>query len=133
MDATWNDDFLTITIDAEEQAELQEIKDENPDEWWSDSTMYDFLEPIVANSELDWVSSDDTGDLTDAPMLAIHATEDEYVNEQKGPYGAMFVGNWGEGPVYAPILQRWGYEPYMVKSPLDELLATGKCVFRSSW
>jgi hypothetical protein len=67
---------------------------------------YGALEELIANSELEWTSSDETGDLTDAPMLCIR---DEN----------------------AKIIQRWAYMDYQVKSFLEDLLETGKAVFVS--
>jgi len=97
------DGKLTITIDDEERDQLREAKTENED-FDSDAFMVDFLEPLTANSELDWTDAQFTGDLTDAPMLAIH-DEDHNVTE------------------------RWAFMDYQVISVQQRLLDHGKAVF----
>lgn len=136
MQYTETPDRLTITVDADEQKELAELKAEDPDHFQSDDALYDFLERLTCNSELDWVNPEQTGDLTDAPMLGIYG---EVQTEESGPYGARHVGCWNdEGdtlnkPRFEPILQRWGFMEYQLRSPLDDLLNNGKAVFVASY
>ena len=71
--------------------------------------MADILEPITCNSELEWTSSEHTGDLTDAPMLGIL--------------------QHGDGdPV---IVERWAFMDYQVRSVLEDLRDKGEAVFIS--
>ena len=120
---------LVITIDDEERAELRELHDDDPDHFGTDDAMVDFLEPLVCNSELQWINPADTGDLTDAPILGILGDE---TTENKGPYGAVHVGFWDGHARYNTIEQRWGYMDYQLRSPLQDLLDTGKAVFVAS-
>lgn len=115
-----NETKLTIFIDEDEQKELFELKVELGDDFGSDRQMYDFLEPLVCNSELDWVSPEITGDLTDAPMLAIFG-DDEPGNASDGS-GYRPTGFDGKTNIRQPVLFRWAFMDYQVKSMLDELL-----------
>jgi hypothetical protein len=129
MDFQFDDDTLTITVDAEEQAELQQQQQSEPD-FGSDQSLWDHFESLICNSELQWINPADTGDLTDAPLLGILGDES---TENTGPYGAVHVGHWDERNHYQPILKRWGYMSYQLRSPLDDLAQSGKVVFQASW
>ena len=129
MEFTQNENQLTIIVDEDEKMQLQELKMELGSEFQSDKALHDFLEPLVANSELQWIDPKDTGDLTDAPMLGILGEES---NENTGPYGAFPVGHWDDKDWYQPILQRWAFMDYQIRSPLNDLLAIGWVNFRSS-
>jgi len=100
---------LVITIDADEQAELREL-----------------IEPLVCNSELQWINPEDTGDLTDAPMLGILGEES---TENTGPFGAIQCGFWDGKPRFQPILNRWAFMESALRSPLEDLLEKGEVVF----
>ena len=121
MDHKIDGNRLVITIDEDEQAELWELEDIQ-----SDMAMTEFLEPLVANSELQWVSAEDTGDLTDAPMLGICGEES---TENKGPHGAVHCGHWDGKNRYHPIVNRWAYMDYQIKSPLQDLRDNRQAVF----
>ena len=58
---------LTLTVDPAERFELWGMDEEIH----QDDTMYEFFEHLVCNSELEWITPEWTGDLTDAPMLGI--------------------------------------------------------------
>lgn len=128
MDYTQNKTQLTIIVDDVERMELQELKLELQDEFRSDRAIHDFLEPLISNSELQWIDPSDTGDLTDAPMLGILG---ETIDKNEGPFGAVHVGHWDDKDWYQPILQRWAYMDYQVRSPLSDLLAIGWANFVS--
>jgi len=127
MKFEYDDNKLTIIADEDDKRELQEILDEDPDYFASRDATYDFFESLIANSELSWIDPIDTGDLTDAPILGI-LDYDESVNSKTGPYGAVDVG-MGE---YAPILHRWGFMDYQIRSVLEDLLEKGKVIFVAS-
>jgi hypothetical protein len=94
---------LVITVDADEQTELKELREDEESFFHSDQTMYDQLEPLTCNSELNFVDPADTGDLTDAPMLGILDEDDKIVN-------------------------RWAFMDYQVRSLLDDLADKGRAV-----
>lgn len=98
---------LVITIDQEERDQLLEESLEN-ENFESDDFMCEFLEPLVCNSELNWIDSTMTGDLTDAPMLGIfdHENQDEQI-----------------------VVDRWAFMDYMTKSVQRELLNHGQVTF----
>lgn len=105
MKHSFNEDRsrLIIEVDSEERKQLAEMEDLQ-----SDNAMHEFLEPLTCNSELDWVRPEETGDLTDAPLLGIRSEN-------------------------MMIAERWGYEPYQLRSPLVDLRDNGRVVFCNSW
>ncbi len=94
---------LTITVDEAERQELRESSSIQ-----QDATMYEFFEPLTCNSELAWVYPDETGDLTDAPMLGL-------------------MGEWNGW--HQKIVERWAFMDYQVRSVLEDLRDNGECVF----
>jgi len=123
---------LVILADAQDRAELQELKDEEPDKWGTTQAEAEQLEDLLCNCELDWINPSDTGDLTSAPMLGITGGEDEITTENKGPHGAILVGSWDGAERYAPILERWAYMQYQLRTFLEDLLDKGEAVFVDS-
>ena len=129
MTYTYNDDRLTVTADADDRAELAQLKADDPDGFGSDEYMFDFFEGLMANSELDWIDPFDTGDLTDAPILGILGSDREF---SSGPFGSVPSGFWNNHNWYRPILRRWGFMDYAVRSMLDDLLDRGEAVLVAS-
>jgi hypothetical protein len=125
---TIDKEALTLTADEEAREDIRElIESESHCGWrWMEVETLDWL---TSNSELQWVSAVDTGDMTDAPMLGIVGGENEETRENKGPFGAVYVGGDEKGPIYAPILERWGFMDYAVRSFLEDLISEGKAVF----
>jgi len=70
--------------------------------------LYDALEPLTCNSDLDWINPAESGDLTDAPILGIRDEEGK------------------------PTDQRWGYMDYQIKDPLEELRKHGQITFQAA-
>jgi len=122
MKATFNHDRtrLTITVNEAEREELRNIP--SGDEQGcgaiihTDDAMHDFLEPIVCNSELEWVDPADTGDLTSAPMLGIYTREDSTLAD-------------GSNLMLCPVTDRWAVMDYQVRSVLEDLRDKGEAVF----
>lgn len=97
---------LIVTVDEDERETLNEWHrdyEAGPDEFefHSDETMHDFFENFIYNSEWEWIFPEDNGDLTDAPMLGIHGEPE----------------------------RRYGYMSYALRSPLQDLMNTGECIF----
>jgi len=93
---------LIIEIDDEERADIIN----NYKDLHSDSSLADFFEPLICNSELNWTSGNETGDLTDAPMLGIL--------DEKGDFS-----------------ERWAFMDYQIVSVLETLVNNKKVVFIS--
>jgi len=124
---------LVILADAQDRADLRELKDEDPDKWGTSQAEIEQLEHMLCNCELGWINPEDTGDLTDAPILGIVAgSDDEIITENKGPHGAIVVGSWDGAMRYAPILERWAYMLYERRTFLEDLLDKGEAVFVDS-
>lgn len=131
---TINEDrsVLTLRIDEPGRDMLRDARDNDPD--WGCCTMEtECCERLIANSELNWLSAVDTGDLTDAPILGILDTEENRQRTQIGPHGAVLCGSDTGGAWYVPVLERWGYEPYQLRSFLEDLLEQGKAQFTNHW
>ena len=96
---------LILWAEPSAMAALEQMKDEDQGEFYSHRAEIDVLDRLIANSELDWVSPSETGDLTDAPMLGIRGED-------------------------GMVIERWAYMAYEVKSFLDDLI-DGEAVFIS--
>lgn len=143
MKYTYDETTLTIEADESERAALREVATDLPDHYGTHGHEVEFMEGLICNSELDWINPADTGDLTDAPMLGILGAEfsessrDGVVIENL--YGWHHVGRWKNEETdelenhYQPILHRWGYPHYQLRSFLTDLMETGKAVFLPSW
>lgn len=124
--------LIVSPYDDEEREALRELRDEDPDKFGTDGQMHDVFESMIANSELCWINPADTGDLTDAPMLGIlgeEGTKDHTVFLEN--YGLVETGRDGHWMMARPILKRWAFMDYQVRSPLDDLLDKGEAVFIS--
>lgn len=116
---------LTITVTPAEQAELRSMPEsakeaaETGDGYsiYSDVAMYEFLEPITANSELEWIDPSETGDLTDAPMLGIRDPDS--------------FGDIGDPNENFPVEERWAFMDYQISSLLEVLRDKGSAVLVS--
>ncbi len=129
---------LTITIDEEERGQLRELKQDSiesgHDKFGSDKAMHEFFEGYLANCELQWVQPEWCGDLTSAPMLGIMGDDvvESEVKTFPAPYhGWREIGFNGREKIFQPVLQRWAYMQYQVRSPLTDLLENGKVEFTS--
>jgi len=142
---------LILTIDEIGQQQLQawrrrdELDEENDfddfsETWGTADAEVALLECLVCNSELTWIHPEDTGDLTDAPLLGVWGQE--ISEEELGTvacYGHTWCGCWEGGPswkhqrFYNPIIERWGFAPYGLRSFMDDLADTGKAIFTNRW
>ena len=94
---------LTLTVDPAERDLLCELGEAIH----RDVTMHEFFEHLVCNSELEWITPEWTGDLTDAPMLGIC--------------------EWRDGGEHE-VIERWAWMSYAVRSLLEELRDKGVAV-----
>ena len=119
---------LTLIASDAERAELMDARDESPETWGTTQLEVEVLENLLANSEIQGINPDDTGDLTCAPMLGILGEEQR---QQSGPYGAVHCGGDEHGPWFQPIMERWAFMDYQVRSFLDDLANHGTATFIS--
>lgn len=124
---------LTIHADAAARAELAEMLADKPEDFNSDGAMADAFDRLICNSEFRWISPEICGDMTDAPILGITG-EPEPRDESRDGDGALLCGRWPDKAGMAriwvePVLERWGYLSYMLRSPLSDLLEKGEAVF----
>ena len=138
---------LTITADAQTRAELQEIKSqdekEDIDVFVSDDSLQEAFESMISNSSLEWVEPSDCGAMTAAPLLGFYGEStpvpvEEGVASHDNERGGRFVGCWdnAEGVLchwYEEVDEVWGYAPYALRSPLEDLLETGEVQFVASF
>jgi hypothetical protein len=123
---------LTIHADAAARVELMEMREEHP-AFSSDDAMAEAFEHLLCNSELRWILPEVCGDLTNAPILGI-VGEAEPRNTSRDGDGAVWVGHGPDKEGFArpwvePVLERWGFSPYQLHSPLSDLLEKGFAVF----
>ena len=101
----------------------------------SDEELHNCFEAMLANSELDWINPADTGDLTSAPMLGILGGEmtieqiEAAAKSKPGIYGSTVCGHANGKDIHQPILERWAFLDYQLRSPLEDLRDNGKAVF----
>lgn len=95
---------LQITADHDERNQLREDRGADAD-FESDKYTAEMLEPVICNSEYDWVLPEEIGALTDAPILG--------TRDQEGKPEACF----------------W-FPNYQVTSPQRELHEHGVCIFQ---
>lgn len=134
------DGRLKLTVDEKEKNHLQYLRDDKnatmvefsiPDGWgmqWLEETI---LEPLIANSELEWIPEWVTGDLTSAPMLGVLGEPQAGGN---GPLGAVLAGRWEDASgviqgFFSPVTHRWAWMHYQVRSFLDDLADSGECIW----
>lgn len=137
MNYTFTEEKLVLRLQEGDKELLQTVHDEDPEAFGSDNTMFDFFEHLIANSELDWVQPEETGDLTSAPLLGIisgqEVREEDWENYPEPVYGWRYCGGDEKGAIYNPIVNRWGWEPYQVEALLDHLLKHGEATLVAGW
>ena len=118
---------LTLRAGDEDRAAIADLIDDKGASFESECEALDYL---MSNSELQWIDPLDTGDLTEAPLIGILGEEQR---ERSGPYGFIECGQDAGGKLYQPILERWGFEPYQIRTFLADLVARGSAVFHNQW
>jgi hypothetical protein len=114
---------LWLLADLQDREDILELRGEDQHFSLDDET--EALERMLANSELQWINPEDTGDLTDCPILGVLGTETQLT--PVGPYGAVAVGKDETGLLYQPIVARWGWVEYELRSFLEDLATLGWC------
>jgi hypothetical protein len=123
---------LTIFADSGERSDL--TRQTQTSEITSGVALTDWLESLVCNSELQWVTGETSGDLTSAPMLGILGDEmrANVIKENDiKHFGLIQCGHDRNGAWFQPILERWAFMDYQVRSVLEALRDTGNAVFTS--
>lgn len=114
---------LVITIDEAEQLELTEAmrleRERN-----KEGLIWDTFESLLNNSDLDWIDAEETGDLTEAPMLGFHGETFSTYSREMG-YG-LFTGRYenDKGVMkywFEPVTERWAFMDYQVDSLIEKL------------
>lgn len=134
MKYTYDATSLTLFADEEDKAMIRECVAEEPSR--GVRAECEVMEGLLANSALSWINPEDTGDLTEAPMLGIEGG-DEYAFHSDPPEGCLwrrYIGRWEDmdGVLrdwWSPIMARWAFMDYQVRSFLDDLLETGEARF----
>lgn len=99
----FNDGNLVIKPTEAGIKELKALKE--ADELYHNVSFYDSLAELTENHGFDFVYPEETGDLTNAPMIGI----------------VCGVGENGRN-----VSHRWLFQDYQTKSPLETLLVEGK-------
>ena len=119
-----SDDRTTLTISADlaERESLHELGDEIH----QDAIMHNVFEPLICNSELEWIDPKSTGDLTSAPMLGILG---KTKNADHVPFPCLNMGHWDGRDWACKIASRWAFMDYQVRSVLEDLRDNGEVIF----
>ena len=96
---------LKITIDDTDRKFLQEVSKDNHNQLCTDKAEQEFFAPYFENSEYEWISSEDIGALTSAPIIGITEEDDN-----------------GDDV----CIEAYGYMDYQVHSMLEELYIHGE-------
>jgi hypothetical protein len=131
---------LVLTVTEKERRSLQaarrrDVKGQCEPPFDSDDFLHELLEPLVTSDEFTWLRGGCTGDLTSAPMLGILGDEMPGPDDTDDALGTglVHVGRWPhEGrlrQMYRPVLRRWAFMPYQVRSPQGDLADDGECVW----
>jgi hypothetical protein len=91
---------LTLKPTEEELEILRMVQAEGTD-LNTDNAMFDFFEGILANCEWEWISPEEIGALTDAPILGYRDCEEE-------------------------VVRAFGFMDYAIDSLLNRLLEAGE-------
>lgn len=133
---TISPDRKTLTIHADEQArkELRELPETCPNSlsWTihSDVALLFAFERLIANSELEWIAPEVCGDLTAAPILGILGPEDAVDDKTwDNGQGTVWFGHMAGCVLVHPVLERWAFMDYQVRSVLEDLRDKGQAVF----
>ena len=95
---------LIITCDRHEKKMIRELANSTGE--FDCNAESDALESLLGNSPLEWISPEETGDLTSAPMLGLRNDEGE-------------------------VTARWAFMDYQVRSFLTDLVEDGRAIFVS--
>jgi|SRR5215831_4327488 len=132
MTYTHADDRLTICATAAERELLKEIR--GPvGEYGETNRPYsqievDALEPLLCNSELEWIRPEEIGALTSAPILGLRG--DPIPASEGADTRFLHVAYRDNGVTwYEPVTQAWGFMDYALRSFVDDLIDTGEAVF----
>lgn len=119
---------LIIRADDTEREMLKELANSQGE--FTGDAEWQALESIICNSELDWISPEEIGALTDAPILGIREEARELTPDINPGY-VHVVGHWDGKTWYEPVSAAWGFMDYQVRSFVSDLIDTGKAVFVS--
>jgi len=95
---------LKLIADEADKVKIAELSFEG--NYFTTNAECEALEQLIANSELDWVSSEEIMALTDAPILGIRNENNE-------------------------VIYAWAFMDYQVRSFLEDLLEKGEAIFIS--
>lgn len=105
MEFQKTDNGLRLIADPEDLDMLREVKAERGESFGCDEVMADAMEHFLANSEFQWVTPEEAGCLTDAPLLGVKDGNDN-------------------------ITEVYGFMDYQVTSVQDMLLERGEAFFQ---
>jgi len=126
---------LVLVASPEDREMLRLTWETNPGYFGTSAHECEFMDNYLANCELSWIDPADTGDMTDAPMLGLVGEPVPLEALPASRYGEEMCGFTCEGArsvqLYAPILKRWVYKHYAMRSFLTDLADTGEATFAS--
>jgi len=128
------DGRLRLFADEETRAALKEVQLENGlihngHLSFSVDDETEFMEHLIANSELCWLyESDLPGDMTSAPALGLLGEECDELDLPTARFGELGVARIEHGVRCCPIIARWRHMNYALRSFLEELMEKGESI-----
>ena len=141
--AILDDRRLKITLTTEERNELIDASIERDPEYSIGSHVSaldwtEILEPLICNSELQYLAPLHLGGLIDEDFeclaimdkaIASDGSNIKYWLETDIELNGLIVGNDGDRIYFEPIAKAWVYEDSAYTSPIDSLIRSGYCLF----
>jgi hypothetical protein len=128
--------WMRVTPSEEERNDLRERRESDPDSWGSDLNEREAVSDSLFAAGYDWVRPEESGDLTSAPMFGLRGSElpipERMTNENdRGDLCVTYWDNNKREGTFAPVLKRWAYMNYAVRTFLDDMIDDGHADFQN--
>lgn len=118
---------LIVSADEIDRATLREMGEEIHTE----KALHEFFDPLICNNEIDWITPENTGDLTSAPMVGI-LSEPEFKRHNLKTvqdHRNIIASCDTYGLMVCHVTERWAFMDYQVRSVLEDLRDKGEAIF----
>lgn len=127
-DLNTSDCLILYAANEDRHAIAQMVKDHGCD--FCGQCEHDALEPLICNSDLEWIQPKEIGALTSAPILGFRGEEAELPADVNPSY--VRVTSHIDGKTFhEPVTAAWAFMDYQLRSFLKELRDKGRAVFVS--
>lgn len=120
---------LKISITTREQRALNTLK--HNDDFGTDRLLREVLEPLICNSEYEFIQPEEIEALTSSPCLGVLGEERPLRDgETPGRGGNRLAGYWNGTQRVQDITKAWAFMDYAVRNPLQDLLDKREVIFQ---